>query len=264
MNSRGFHDDSSSTTSRTSGREAGVGSVVEAVVAVVGAAVVVRAASIFNVTLTIYARCMSSARSPCEGIVEMAGAAPRPRLDQAASAAWPSTSCAASMQLTRQPRASRPAIRPKWNQETDSPSPIVSSRQPQARHVTGASWPARTAWAAGWSMVRSAVMAGSSAQKVVTASSAGQGRCQAESVAVWLRGVEDPAIDVGDRLIADLLVDAVRGRVGEIGEQEAEPVAGRERLVRGRGDEVARVPAAAPVGRRVDRPDPDAMRRRRA
>ena len=72
---------------------------------------------------------------------------------------------------------------------------------------------------------------------------------------------EGVGLDVAHRRVADGLVDVVRRRVGQVGEQEAEPATGVERLLADRRDEGARVPAAASVRGRVDRADPDAIGR---
>jgi hypothetical protein len=61
------------------------------------------------------------------------------------AATAPLASWARSTQATRQPRASRPANRPKWNQVEGWEAVICSRRQPQAEHVTGALCPSRTA-----------------------------------------------------------------------------------------------------------------------
>ena len=61
--------------------------------------------------------------------------------DRAARSGGRARSCAASAQVTRQPRASRPPSGLKWNHA----SPLADRRQPQAAHVTGAPWPSRTA-----------------------------------------------------------------------------------------------------------------------
>src|SRR6185503_19802302 len=55
-------------------------------------------------------------------------------------------------------------------------------------------------------------------------------------------------VDVADRLVADVLIDHVRRRIREIGQEEAEaPTAIQLRLTQ-RGDERARVTAAPPFG----------------
>ena len=72
---------------------------------------------------------------------------------------------------------------------------------------------------------------------------------------------ERVGLDVAHGRVADRLVDVVRGRVGQVGEQEAETATGVERLLADRRDEGARVPAAASVRWRVDRADPDAVGR---
>ena len=77
-----------------------------------------------------------------------------------------------------------------------------------------------------------------------------------------LKRLERPLIPVGDRLVADPGVDRIRGRVREVGEEEAERETGGEPLGGEVGDERRRVPAPAVLRRRVDGADPDAARRR--
>ena len=55
-------------------------------------------------------------------------------------------------------------------------------------------------------------------------------------------------VDVANGLVADRLVDVVRGRVRGVGEQEAEAATGVERVLADRCDEGARVAASASVG----------------
>src|SRR5438093_9611808 len=115
-------------------------------------------------------------------------------------------------------------------------------------------------------MARS-VMARSSAAKSVAPWALDQRRWRAEWVAGRLRefrASEPPAIDIGHRLEADRLVDVVRGRVREVGEQEAEPAARLEGGRAGGRDEVAGVPPTPQVERRVDRPEADSVGSRRA
>ena len=69
---------------------------------------------------------------------------------------------------------------------------------------------------------------------------------------------------VADAAVADRDVDLVRGRVAEVGVEEAEPTPRGELLGGDLCGEGARVAAAAMLGRRVDRPDPDPGRRRAA
>ena len=44
--------------------------------------------------------------------------------------------------------------------------------------------------------------------------------------------IEQPLVDVGDRPVADLLVDRVRGRVGEVREEKAVPAPARRAATR--------------------------------
>ena len=68
---------------------------------------------------------------------------------------------------------------------------------------------------------------------------------------------------LADAAVADPLVDRVRGRVREVGVEEAEAAAASARRPRAGqlGGEGGRVAAAAQLGRRVDRADADAVRR---
>ena len=67
---------------------------------------------------------------------------------------------------------------------------------------------------------------------------------------------------VRDGLKSDRLIDVVRGRVHEIGEEEAETVAAVQQVLAKRSDTGARIPVAPERGRCVDRIDADAVRRR--
>src|SRR6185312_3322998 len=66
-----------------------------------------------------------------------------------------------------------------------------------------------------------------------------------------------------DPLVAEPRVDTLRGRVRRVGVEEAE-AAGVELVARDLGRERGRVAAAARLRPGVDRPDPDAARRRAA
>src|SRR5688572_29508793 len=73
-------------------------------------------------------------------------------------------------------------------------------------------------------------------------------------------GAETVLVDVADRLVADGLVDLVRGRVGEIGEEEDELPAEIELGLAGGGRQRARVAPTATLRRRVDGADADSVR----
>src|SRR5437588_3499939 len=66
---------------------------------------------------------------------------------------------------------------------------------------------------------------------------------------------------IANPLVADPLVDAIRGRVRQVRVEEAERPALVEEAPAERRDERARVPAAPILGRRVHGTDPDAVRR---
>src|SRR5258708_10073856 len=73
--------------------------------------------------------------------------------------------------------------------------------------------------------------------------------------------VELVYIPIADRPVADLLIDLVRGGVGEVREEEdGAPSAVQQHLAQ-RGGAGAGVAAATPLGRREDRADAHAMRR---
>src|SRR5712691_7100059 len=72
-------------------------------------------------------------------------------------------------------------------------------------------------------------------------------------------GGEQGFVCVGDGLVADPLVDAVRGWVGEVGVEEAEASALFEQGCGEVGDECAGVASAAKLGWRVDGADADAV-----
>src|SRR5262249_40258823 len=65
---------------------------------------------------------------------------------------------------------------------------------------------------------------------------------------------------LADAAVADPLVHRVRGRVREVGVEEAEPAPGREETRGEVGDERARIAVPAQLRRRVDGADSDAVR----
>src|SRR5204863_8813654 len=74
-----------------------------------------------------------------------------------------------------------------------------------------------------------------------------------------MRAIQAVLYHVADRLVADLLVDVVGGRIRDVGKEEAEPATCIE-LQRARGPHAgARVAPPAKARRRVDRPDPNAV-----
>src|SRR5438067_7602198 len=75
--------------------------------------------------------------------------------------------------------------------------------------------------------------------------------------AVTLRRYEAVLVDVAHRLIADLLVDLVRGRVREIGVQEAVAPSRIKLRLRESGNQRARVPMLSALRRRVHGADPN-------
>src|SRR5688572_29304182 len=74
-------------------------------------------------------------------------------------------------------------------------------------------------------------------------------------------GAEAVLVDIADRPVADRLVDLVRGRVCEIGEEEDELPASVELVLAGGGSQRARVAATAALRRGVDGADANAVRR---
>src|SRR5918996_5453280 len=70
-------------------------------------------------------------------------------------------------------------------------------------------------------------------------------------------GPESVFVDVAHGLVADGPIDLVRGRVGEVGEEENEAAPAIELVLAGRGGHGTGIAVPAPVGRRVDGTDAD-------
>jgi len=87
-------------------------------------------------------------------------------------------------------------------------------------------------------------------------------RCLVRASASLGRSRKLVLIDIDHGLITDRLINMIRRRIRQVREQEAEAATGGELELADRGDQIARVAAAAPVGRRVDRADADPVRRR--